>query len=142
MRKILIFLTFILSCSKEYKPVFEIKKEGYKIKLLTSDGTLKEMENKVKFIIEPKPRQFKAYLHMPEMPGMPAMTQLFELNNNLEGKVFIPMSGEWQFIIEIDNKQIKENITIPIKEMKTYEHSQNTEESLINFFLCKRYYFV
>lgn len=106
------------------------------------NGTLKEMENKVKFIIEPKPRQFKVYLHMPEMPGMPAMTQLFELNNNLEGKVFIPMSGEWQFIIEIDNKQIKENITIPMKEMKTHEHSQDTEESLINFFLCKRYYFV
>ena len=51
MKKIIIFLTFILSCSKEYKPALEIESEGYKIKLLTSDGTLKEMENKVKFII-------------------------------------------------------------------------------------------
>ena len=83
MKKIIIFLTFILSCSKEYKPVLEIEieKEGYKIKLLTIDGTLKEMENKVKFIVEPKPTQFKAYLYMPEMPGMPAMTQLFELGD-------------------------------------------------------------
>ena len=48
MKKIIIFLTFILSCSKECKPALEIEKEGYKIKLLTSDGTLKEMENKVK----------------------------------------------------------------------------------------------
>ncbi len=137
MRKILIFLTFILSCSKAYKPALEIEKEGYKIKLLTEDGTLKERENKVKFIVNPKPNQFKAYLYMPEMPGMPAMTELFELNKNLEGKVFIPMSGEWQIIIEIDNKQIKENITIPLKEMKKHEHSQNTKESLINFFYVK-----
>jgi hypothetical protein len=136
MKKIIIFLTFILSCSKEYKPVLEIEKEGYKIKLLTIDGTLKEMENKVKFIVEPKPTQFKAYLYMPEMPGMPDMTQLFELNNNLEGKVFIPMSGEWQLIIEIDNKQIKENITIPLKEMKTHEHSEKSiKEQLANFFM-------
>jgi len=135
MRKTIIFLTFILSCSNNYKSVLEIESEGYKIKLLTSDGMLKEMENKVKFVIEPKPKQFKAYLYMPEMPGMPAMTQLFELNKNLEGKVFIPMSGEWQFIIEIDNKQIKENITIPLKEMKTHQHSQNRKESLINFFM-------
>ena len=40
---------------------------------------------------------------MPEMPEMPAMTQLFELNNNLEVKVSIPMSGEWQFIIALSN---------------------------------------
>ncbi len=139
MKKFIIFLTFILSCSKNYKVAFEIESEGYKIKLLTTDGTLKEMENKVKFIVEPKPNQFKAYLHMPEMPSMPAMTQIFELNKNLEGKVFIPMSGEWQFIIEIDNKQIKENITIPLKKQ---EHSEKTEDQLINSFFCKRYNFV
>jgi len=133
MKKYLLILTFILSCSSGYKQVLEITEENYNIKLLTSDGTLKERENKVKFIINPKPKEFKAYLYMPEMPGMPAMTELFELNNNYEGKVFIPMSGEWQIIIEIDNKTIKKSINIPFKgEIKSHEHSYNN--NLVNFF--------
>ncbi|MEO0203102.1 MAG: HlyD family efflux transporter periplasmic adaptor subunit [candidate division WOR-3 bacterium] len=126
MIRFLIFL-FIFSCSSKYVDVLQIDESGYKIKVLTSDGKLKERENKVKFIIEPKPNSFKAYLFMPEMPGMPAMTELFELNKNYEGKIFIPMSGEWQIIIDLDGKTIKKTINIPfdgkIKETENHEHS-------------------
>ncbi|MEO0152725.1 MAG: efflux RND transporter periplasmic adaptor subunit [candidate division WOR-3 bacterium] len=129
-------ILLLFGCSQKYISVLKIEESGYKIELLTSDGKLKERENKVKFIIEPKPSSFKAYLFMPEMPGMPAMTELFELNKNYEGKVFIPMSGEWQIIIEVDGKTIKKAINIPfdgkIKETETHEHS-----SLYNIFNVK-----
>lgn len=132
MRKIFI-LFFLISCGQNYKEVLEIVDKGYRVKILTSDGMLKERENKVKFIIEPKPKSFKAYLYMPEMPGMPAMTEMFELNKNYEGKVFVSMSGEWFIILEIDGNRIEKLINIPFKGDVKHTHSQ-IDNKLIDFF--------
>ncbi|MCX7759636.1 MAG: efflux RND transporter periplasmic adaptor subunit [Hydrogenothermaceae bacterium] len=120
---IIVFITaYIFSKKKEnikeiaYKPLFSITED---ISVYSKTGVLDVGKNII-YIKVPKGKELKSmYFYMPPMPGMGEMREdvsIKKLDDGLyEGVVNISMAGGWQVVANIDLKEYKVNISVPLK---------------------------
>lgn len=114
------FLT-LLTCTSgnNYPEVISFKGAGYEVRIYSKDGDLNVGLNDIRVEVKPPAKIEELYLYMPEMENMPEMKDYAQLKEEKKGvysgSISISMEGPWELRIKVNGKDIRKEITIPVK---------------------------
>ncbi|MEJ5172181.1 MAG: efflux RND transporter periplasmic adaptor subunit [Hydrogenothermaceae bacterium] len=119
---VVLILVYVFSINKQYvkeiayKPLFSITED---ISVYSKTGVL-DIGKNVIYIKIPKGKNLKSvYFYMPPMPGMGEMREDVSIKRIeegfYEGLVNISMVGGWQVVANVDSKEYRVNISVPLR---------------------------